>query len=338
MEKDELIGKLPAFFDGELSPAEMLEIEAWIDESEENRIEAESVRRICLASDVAATMRKTDADRAFDKVMDRIAAGRNRRIVRNIWKIAAAVCVPLMLAATGLMFRHFANKEESVQMIEVCATPGMISRVTLPDSSRVWLNSGSKLRYPSRFGDTRDVELVGEAYFKVSKDKEHKFYVRTRNMTIEVVGTEFNVDAYDYSGRSVKTTLVNGAINMLYSNAQEQMQVLKIYPGQCAELDTGTGKVTLETTDSNVSTSWRYGKIYLNHTPLREALRLIENRYNVSFEIRNDRQLDTRFTGQFVDQRLDVVLEHFSRSSSVRFRKVKPDTANLNGREIIEVL
>lgn len=338
MERGEFIAKLPAYFDGELSPAEMLEIEAWIEESSENRTEAEAIRRLCLAADVVSIKRKTDIDKAFEKVQQKIEQRRHRRIIRNIQKIAAAVCVPLLLAASGLMFWYFGNEEEQVQMIEVCATSGMISKVTLPDSSRVWLNSGSKLRYPSRFSDTRDVELTGEAYFKVSKDPEHKFYVRTRNMTIEVVGTEFNIDSYDYPGRSVKTTLVNGAINMHYSDAQDEMQVLKIYPGQCAELDTSTGEIHLEATDSNVSTSWRYGKIYLNRTPLREALRLIENRYNVSFEIRNDRQLDTRFTGQFVDQRLDVVLEHFSRSSSIRFRKVKSDTANLNGREIIEVL
>ncbi|MGN0190891.1 MAG: FecR domain-containing protein, partial [Candidatus Cryptobacteroides sp.] len=141
-----------------------------------------------------------------------------------------------------------------------------------------------------------------------------------------------------YPGRTVKATLVNGAINMLYTDAQDVEQVLKIYPGQCAELDTATGQVSLEATDANVSTSWRYGKIYLNRTPLREALRLIENRYNVSFEILDDKMLDTRFTGQFVDQRLDVVLEHFSRSSSVRFRKVKSGTSNVNGREIIQVL
>ena len=262
-------------------------------------------------------------------------------MVRAIWKVAAIVCIPLVLAAAGWMFWSFGTggEGEKVQMIEVCATPGMISKVKLPDSSSVWLNSGSKLKYPARFGKTREVHLVGEAFFKVSKDEEHKFLVRTRNMTIEVVGTEFNVDAYDYPDRSVKTTLVNGAINMLYSEAGcPQEQVLKIYPGQCAELDTATGQVKLGAADSNVATAWRYGKIYLNRTPLRDALRLIENRYNVRFDIKNEQILDTRFTGQFVDQRLDVVLEHFSRSSPVRFRKIKTDAQNVNGREVIQVL
>ncbi|MGN0191810.1 MAG: anti-sigma factor, partial [Candidatus Cryptobacteroides sp.] len=165
MEKDEFIGRLPAYFDGELSPAEMLEIQAWINASPENMQEAESVRRICLAADIVATSKRIDTDKAFGNVRGKMAAARHRRIVRSVWKIAAAVCIPVVLAAAGFMFWHLgtAGRAGKVQMIEVCANPGMVSRVILPDSSRVWLNSGSRLRYPSRFGDTRDVELVGEA-------------------------------------------------------------------------------------------------------------------------------------------------------------------------------
>ena len=156
-------------------------------------------------------------------------------------------------------------------------------------------------------------------------------------MTIEVVGTEFNVDAYDVLGRSSRTTLVNGAINMHYEDASDMSQIVKIYPGQCAVMNSEAKTVTLTAVDPNVASSWRYGKIYLNHTTAAEALRMVENRYNVIFDIKSEKVYGHRFTGQFIDQRLDVVLEHFSRSAGMRFLRKSSEGDAVNGRERIEV-
>ena len=80
-----------------------------------------------------------------------------------------------------------------------------------------------------------------------------------------------------------------------------------------------------------------YGKIYLNHTTAAEALRMVENRYNVLFDIKSEKVYGHRFTGQFIDQRLDVVLEHFSRSARMRFVRKSSEGDAVNGRERIEV-
>ncbi len=288
--------------------------------------------------ELAGNRSKLETDRALAQVKGKIAAGRRRRFLNRLCKVAAVISIPLAALSVWSLSRQFGARQEVPAFIEVRATSGMTAGITLPDSSRVWLNSGSSLRYPSRFGDTRDVELSGEAYFKVAKDAGRKFYVRTSGMTIEVVGTEFNVDAYDCPGRPFKTTLVNGAINMHYSDAESDAHVLKIYPGQCAAMDPDTRMVTLAVADPAVVSSWRYGKIYLNHTSAADALRMVENRYNVRFEVKNEAVYARSFTGQFVDQRLDVVLEHFSRSAGMKFRRqTDRDDTNLTGREVIEV-
>lgn len=287
--------------------------------------------------ELAGNSRKLDAGKALERVNGRIASERRHRILNRVYKAAAVMSIPLAVFSAWSLSRQLGEKAEEVSYIEVRATSGMIAGITLPDSSRVWLNSGSTLRYPVRFSETRDVELCGEAYFKVTKDAEHRFHVKTSEMTIEVVGTEFNVDAYDYPGRSLKTTLVNGAINMHYSDASERAHVLKIYPGQCATMDAETKSVTLAVADPAVASSWRYGKIYLNHTPVAEALRMIENRYNVRFEVRNEAIYARSFTGQFVNQRLDVVLEHFSRSAGMKFRRRQAMADNITAPEVIEV-
>lgn len=287
--------------------------------------------------ELAAASRKLDTDKALRKVNGRIASERRRRILNRVYKVAAIMSIPLAAFSAWSLSRQMGEKPEEISYVEVRATSGMIAGITLPDSSRVWLNSGSTLRYPTRFTETRDVELCGEAYFKVTKDTEHRFHVKTSEMTIEVVGTEFNVDAYDHPGRSLKTTLVNGAINMHYSDASEKEHVLKIYPGQCATMDADTKSVTLAVADPAVASSWRFGKIYLNHTPVAEALRMIENRYNVRFEVRNEAIYARSFTGQFVNQRLDVVLEHFSRSAGMKFRRRQTADNNITAPEVIEV-
>lgn len=291
-----------------------------------------------FAIELVGNTRKLDTGKALEQVKGRIVSARRHRFLNGLYKAAAVISIPLAALSVWGLTRQFGAGQEETSFIEVRATSGMTAGIILPDSSRVWLNSGSTLRYPSRFGDTRDVELRGEAYFKVAKDAGRKFHVRTSGMTIEVVGTEFNVDAYDCPGRSLRTTLVNGAINMHYSDSESNAHVLKIYPGQCAAMDVVTGEVTLTVEDPAVASSWRYGKIYLNHTPAADALRMVENRYNVRFDVKNAGVYARSFTGQFVDQRLDVVLEHFSRSAGMRFRR-QPDRdgANLNGREVIEV-
>lgn len=288
--------------------------------------------------DVAGNTRKLNTGKALERVNVSIVAERRRRFLNSLCKVAAVMSVPLAALSAWSLFQQFGESSEEATFVEVRATSGMIAEITLPDSSSVWLNSGSTLRYPSRFGDTRDVELHGEAYFKVAKDVAHKFHVKTSGMTIEVVGTEFNVDAYDDQGRSLKTTLVNGAINMHYSDAEEKAHILKIYPGQCAVMNADTKTVALSVADSAVASSWRYGKIYLNHTPAAEALRMIENRYNVRFDVKNERIYEHCFTGQFVNQRLDVVLDHFSLSAGMKFRRQPShDGNNVTGHEIIEV-
>lgn len=333
--EESMMEKLPEYFAGGLSEAEKAGVERWISESAENAEAAESVARLLAASDVVAFRRKSDAGVALSRMDAGIAAGRRRRILFAVQKAAAVACIPLAAFSIWSAVRFAGARPEEVPVVEVRATSGMTAGITLPDSSRVWLNSGSVLRYPSRFSDTRDVELCGEAYFKVAKDPARKFHVKTGEMTVEVVGTEFNVDAYGYAGRPSKTTLVNGAINMHYLDASENPRVLKIYPGQCATMS--DGEVTLASADPAVASSWRYGKIYLNHTPAADALRMVENRYNVRFDVKNERIYARRFTGQFVDQRLDVVLEHFSRSAGMKFIRKRTADGNVSGREVIEL-
>lgn len=326
------------YYAGNLSEVECSAVAEWIDSDEENRKTAEQIYYICFACDTVNTMQNIDATAALRRVKSRIAANGRRRLWVRLQRVAAILFVPVLAATIYLLSVSRQPEGANDSFVEVRTTSGMISSVVLPDSTKVWLNSNSYLKYPTRFGSERNVELVGEAYFRVSKDAAHKFRVNTGAMQIEVMGTEFNVDAYDNPKRTIKTTLINGSVNMLYTDNQNTAHIVEMYPSQCAVFDSQNKTVSLKRVDTTGAASWKEGKIVFRKTPCADALRMVENRFNVEFVIRNPKCYEHSFTGMFADQRLDTILESFARSSNMKFKTIKQSgDAGISGREIIEV-
>ncbi|WP_417014928.1 FecR family protein [Alistipes sp.] len=328
---------LVRYFTGSATAAEQSAVEAWISSSDENRKLAEQIHYISFAMDTVETMRHIDVAAAKKRVHARIAALRRCRIFGTLQRVAALLFVPL-LAVTVFLASHGNGSDDAIGYVELRTSAGMVSTVTLPDSTQVWLNANSCLKYPTRFVGDRNVTLVGEAYFKVTRNGRDHFRVHTPTMQVEVMGTEFNVDAYDYPGRTARTTLVKGSVNLLYADNDGKSRIVAMSPGQCAALDGAKRSVTLNTADVESVVSWRDGKIVLNHTSLADALRMIENHFNVRFDVKNPKLYEHNFTGVFVDQSLETILDHFRYSSHMHFRRsVTHDSASVAGREIIEV-
>lgn len=329
--------KLFQYFANRLSEQEIVEVEAWIASSEENREIAQHLYWVYYASETLGIMQSVDTKSALGKVRRRSAAMRRRVILNRISRIAAMLLIPVAAIALWALCDNRDYPEE-VQYVELRTTSGMVSSITLPDSSKVWLNSNSYLKYPIRFEDERRVELVGEGYFKVTKDEDKRFVVQTKVMEVEVLGTEFNVDAYDKSGRDIRTTLVKGSINMTFEDNEQRRHLVAIYPGQRVSIDPVSREWDLRMVNTTGAVSWKEGRIVFNKTPLAEALRMIENRFNVEFVVKNPNYYEHNFTGMFTDQRLDVILEHFKRSSKMRFKTLdKYNASNVKGCEIIEI-
>lgn len=233
-------------------------------------------------------------------------------------RAAAVLFIPLLVA---LLVQHWGGEErELAQMMEVKTNPGMTTSLTLSDGTVVFLNSESRLTYPSRFdGDVRNVTLQGEAYFEVAKNPEKKFIVSTSHQSqIEVLGTHFNVEAYEKEDR-ISATLVEGKIGFIFNQGNVSKKVL-MNPGQKLVYDSKDSKVQLYATTGESELAWKEGKIIFRNTPLEEGLRMLEKRYNVEFIIKNNRLKEDSFTGAFTNQRLERILEYFQLSSHIRWR------------------
>ena len=172
--------------------------------------------------------------------------------------------------------------------MKTISTPrGKDYELVLSDGTVVLLNADSKITFPTRFtGDKRTVKLVGEAYFKVSKNKHLPFIVETGNLYTKVLGTEFNLKAYPHS--DVNVTLIKGSVAV---NAEGKEVMLK--PGENAEYSENKD-IEVTTVDTEGYIQWKDGYFYFDNVPLIDVVRDLGRWYNVNIEIRNNSLMSYR--------------------------------------------
>ena len=147
-------------------------------------------------------------------------------------------------------------------------------QVNLPDGSKVWLNSSSSLRFSALFnGHTREVELSGEAYFDVSKNKGKPFRVITKDQIVEVLGTQFNINSYSDEG-PIKTTLIEGSVKIIYKD-----MVVLLSPGQQFQPKELVSAVVEADTEEVVA--WKDGYFVFKNEDIKSIMRKLSRWYNV---------------------------------------------------------
>ena len=170
------------------------------------------------------------------------------------------------------------NQGEKPVKYNILSTPmGGEYRLVLPDGSKVWLNSGSTLRFPTLFnGPERIVELKGEAYFEIAKNAQMPFRVRTNNaMDIKVLGTHFNVMAYD-DEKNINTTLIEGSVEVLKGSGKTMLK-----PGQEAILNRGSGNIKVAPADVEQAIAWKNGNFIFYNENIESIMRKVSRWYNV---------------------------------------------------------
>lgn len=175
---------------------------------------------------------------------------------------------------------------------------GKRTQITLSDNSSVWLNSGSKLVYPARFAsDKREVYLEGEAIFEVSHNKQHPFHVLTHDVEVRVLGTVFDLSAYN-DDKTTSTVLESGSVEMR-ENSGSLFGTSKVtmVPGTLAVYSQGGGEITQSKVDVKQYTSWREGYIACEKQSLGHILKKISRYYNVSIQVGDKSLEDETFTG-----------------------------------------
>ncbi|MBW8326467.1 MAG: FecR domain-containing protein [Prolixibacteraceae bacterium] len=164
---------------------------------------------------------------------------------------------------------------------------GKKSMIMLSDGTKVWLNAGSQLIYPSVFSEkTRQVMLVGEAFFDVAKNTEKPFVVRTTDISIHVLGTRFDISAYP-EDKLIQTVLVEGKVNLTYSGKGilNREYSVEMKPNQMVVVNKSTGESRSQTVDVSKFVSWKDGMLEFEKVDLVRALKQVERYYNVRIQL-----------------------------------------------------
>ncbi|WP_293712447.1 FecR domain-containing protein [uncultured Parabacteroides sp.] len=222
---------------------------------------------------------------------------KKRAFLFNMRKVAGYAAIVLFsVLSTYLLMTYAAEGGEEVACYQEFSTPpGQRAKVLLADGTEVWLNANSTLRYPERFDrKQREVELHGEAFFEVEKNKEKPFIVKTSKMDILVTGTMFNVSAYETEKYFV-TSLVEGAVSV--SCANDRNRTFSLRPQQQIVVSDSSSEVTsFEDIDF---LSWKEGVFVFDDMVLTDIIKKLELFYDVSITVKNMKLGNYRYTGKF---------------------------------------
>ncbi|QXU42859.1 FecR family protein [Pedobacter sp. D749] len=193
---------------------------------------------------------------------------------------------------------------------------GETYRLRLPDQSEVWLNASSSIKFPASFASAklREVELTGEAYFEIAKDKTHPFIVKTNLQEVQVLGTHFNINSYADHQKTL-TTLLEGSVQV--SNHAEQGKIIK--PGEQSIVQDGQ-PITVAPADIKNVMAWKNGYFRFRNESIKEVMAKIIRWYNIDV-VYTGEVSDEKFNGNISRQKnISEVLTMLSYSNDVKFK------------------
>lgn len=270
------------YFNGGTTSDEEQRIMEWAEASPENYREYLEERRLWCALMFHAE--RHSAQRPA--WMRRLAA----------WRVSGvAACILLLVGVAGIFFAGRMLSDERMQQVIVPA--GQRAELQLSDGTKVWLNSKSRLEYPASFGwHSRKVKLSGEGYFEVTHNERKPFVVQTEDYDVRVLGTTFNVYAYDNDRYTFETALLEGMVEV--SSRSDASQRLVLQPNEAAVM-AADGRLTRTRLTDMGRFRWTEGLICLNDVPFGELLERFSDYFDIRILLKNPKLYDVRCTGKF---------------------------------------
>lgn len=315
--------------EGTLSAPEKAELGEWL-RVPENKIIYEEQKKLWASVGDLQKMKAIDKRKALRKVEARLFGRFSVSLLKKLERVAAILFIPLLLSALFVLFYssplQTSTNEIAYNTIEIPL--GIRSFFTLPDGTFVRLNAGSSLKYPVSFGKgERLVELNGEAWFEVKKDKRHPFVVSTSDINIKVLGTSFNCSAYNSDNR-IETALVEGIVEISGKNGKNKFL---IEPGELAVFSKQEKTIEKAQTNLDKYIAWKSGKLMFRDDPMDKVIEKLGRWYSVQFQVADPEILRYTYSATFSGESLDQVLKMLALSAPIRFQLLPRE--NIDGQE-----
>lgn len=298
---------------GEIRPEESDNLEQWLSASGENRILATQIQEIWSKSEGYGKTFHPDLERDFQKVQALIRANKQTPMRTN-WSRslvrAAAVIALLATSVWGWTIYNNSNATETFAALET-------GSIHLSDGSTVWLLKGSQLKYPKNLtGQTREVHLQGEGFFKVKHDPSHPFTVKLENGgAVQVLGTEFDVKQ-----EHQKTTVLVQSGKVRFA-PKDGLEGLVLTAGQKAEFDHKSDKIIHSAINSFNDLAWQRGGLEFINTPLKQVVKDLEKYYSVTITLEAPGMEDVPHSAPLTNQPLEKVLESLALTHQITWEK-----------------
>jgi transmembrane sensor len=334
---------------GEATPAELKELEELLRANPELHYPMQTIADLW---EHTSPTDKRQAEEAFSRHLDRIdslnidytptlTVVTDEPAQKSTLRRKILILAPALLALTGIIILINQPKQHVAPVLaehqhapaprEIVTNTGSRTRLTLPDSTKVWLNAGSRIQYEKNFGtNAREVSLTGEAFFDVAPDASMPFVIHARNVDVRVLGTSFDLKSYP-SDKTTEATLIRGSIEVSIRNRPSDKIILKpneklVVNNDDSLLQKKTprhravppesmvviGKPTYEQhSGAIIETSWVDNKLIFQDEEFSDLAKQMERWYGVSIRFDGSREEELRFTGIFeketVRQALDAL-------------------------------
>jgi ferric-dicitrate binding protein FerR (iron transport regulator) len=344
------------YFTSNLNTEEVNELKQWLNDDTAHKRYFDECREVWLAGKLDFAKKDFNARDAFARFKNKVDnldddatefTGLYRRFSLSLLRIAAIFAIAFI---SGILAWTLINRETpAISYQDITVPAGSKTKIKLPDGTEVWLNSASKLTYSNSYNSkNREVKLEGEGYFKVAEDKNRPFIVTTSSITVQALGTEFNVKSYPDEG-IIETTLVEGSVKVnTIENKTTQKEDLILKPNDKLTFIKKTGKlyiasdslelagrdiaersekaeiqrkekIIIRTIDPKPLVAWKEDKLVFTGERFEEIMPRLERWYDVSIQVQDPEILTYRFKGSFEKETLEQALEALQLASHFNY-------------------
>ncbi len=352
---------LADYFTGCITEENLLKLDDWIKSSDENRAHFNSLKDAWIVSGTTTEISASNPDESWNTVKSKLTitgSDENPQLNRTIYlrKYLYKAASWLLIFGLGAAVTWFISgrvKPSSVvsdRLVEISVPLGARSKILMPDSTEIWLNAGTFITYNQDYGqNNRTINLTGEAYFNVARDKRHPFIVKTQSVTVTALGTRFNVKAYP-DEKTISATLEEGKIDVRVTNEigsnerilllpndkfiyHKQTQLTEKYTESAEDKIISEGRRPIKHKNINVLsnvrtelyTSWKDSRWIIDRERLNTLAPLLERRFNLKFIFDDEQLKKYNFTGTIENETVDQILNALKLTAPLNY-EMRRDT------------
>jgi ferric-dicitrate binding protein FerR (iron transport regulator) len=290
--------------EGIISDEEQRELNAWLAISAENKKLADDMQRIWQIRKKDVSIRDFDSEGELIRLMTSIHAEKaSTKVIgmsRAVWLKAAAAFALLVISSFIIYLRFYPQR-----IVHIASENAV--HVLLPDNSSVWLNANSTLAYEKDFNVShRSIELKGQAFFDVVKNPDKPFIIDAEQARIQVVGTSFDVRAYNTDSHT-EVFVMTGLVK--FSGLSVESEPITLKAGETGVLRKMDDLISKKAEDDPNILAWKEKRLSFRKTSLRDVVRTLQRYFRVDISVANEKLLDCRFTSAFNDPTLTEVID-----------------------------